>query len=658
MTTPSLIDSSGRSISLGPQVGTGGEGSVFALSNGDHVAKIYHNSPTLQTQDKLRAMIALTNAELLKVAAWPMGLLFHARTRQPAGFMMPRIVDCQPIQHLYNPAMRLRSFPKAGWDFQIRTARNLAAAFDEIHKAGCLVGDVNQSNAMVSSKAMVKLIDCDSFQVRANGKQYLCEVGVPHYTPPELQGKQLRGVVRTENHDRFGLAVLIFQLLFVGRHPYAGVFQGKGDPSFEQLIAEFRFAHGPKAHSWQMGPPLLTPAFDDIPPELGGLFRRAFERGSEIGTRPLATQWLQPLDQLLRNLADCVADSGHKYWKGTRGCVWCRLAANNGPDYYYGVADDSGTFSVDEEKLRGVQKRLEAARLVDFPYDRARYSSGKSLQPNPLPSGLEEHHSTATVLGLVGGACFLAMPLGFVHRVFLVVGLLGSLVFGLWCAILVFQSPLQHELRRRRKARTLALADVEGIEDEWEGHLKSYRRDRSASMQAINGLISECRSLETLYQSEFRQLSVTAEANARIRHLRLHLLADAEIEKIGTMRKQMLASHGIFTAADVEWNRVYNIKGFGNDLTGRVVAWKDDVLRQFRFDPKSGVSPADRKTLTVRVRTRQQQILAEIDRRTDALEALATKCRARVDTLKPLMREAVAEWEQTEADLELLERRT
>src|SRR5947209_2935353 len=142
---------------------------------------------------------------------------------------------------LYNPVQRLKCYPRAGWDFQVRAAWNLAAAFDEVHKAGGLVGDVNQSNAQVSTRALVRLIDCDSFQIRANGKAYLCEVRVAHYIPPELQGKSLHGLIRTENHDAFGLAVLIYQLLFVGKHPFMGIDLGSGDPPFEQLIAEFRF---------------------------------------------------------------------------------------------------------------------------------------------------------------------------------------------------------------------------------------------------------------------------------------------------------------------------------------------------------------------------------------------------------------------------------
>jgi DNA-binding helix-hairpin-helix protein with protein kinase domain len=173
-TPPSLVDMNGRPIPLDCRLASGGEGAVYTLPNDQAlVAKVYHRPPTAQTVEKLTAMVRLANPQLLSLAAWPMGLLYQARTRQLAGFVMPRLSNSQPIQHLYNPVQRLKYFPRAGWDFQVRAALNLAAAFDGVHKAGCLIGDVNQSNAQVSTQALVRLIDCDSFQVRANGKPFL-----------------------------------------------------------------------------------------------------------------------------------------------------------------------------------------------------------------------------------------------------------------------------------------------------------------------------------------------------------------------------------------------------------------------------------------------------------------------------------------------------
>lgn len=652
---PPLIDLNGRPISLERQLASGGEGSVFTLANNSTlVAKVYHRPPTAQTVEKLTTMVRLANPQLLALAAWPMGLLYHARTRQLAGFLMPRLSDCQPIQQLYNPVQRLRCFPRAAWNFQVRAAVNLAAAFDEVHKSGCLVGDVNQSNVQVSTQALVRLIDCDSFQVRLNGKAYLCEVGVAHYIPPELQGKSLRGLVRTENHDRFGLAVLIYQLLFVGRHPYAGVYRGAGDPSFEQLIAEFRFAQGPAAHRWDMAPPPHTPTFTDIPPELGNLFRRAFERGSEAGTRPRPMEWLAALQRLEQSIVECAADTGHKYWRGAQSCVWCRLADQGGPEYYFGVAGGVGTFAVDEAKLQDVLRRLSACGPFDFPYDRRRFTPPRLPAPEPLPEGLEEHRSTATILSVATGLCVLALPFGLIHGAICVISFLGALVFGIWLAIYISLSPWHREYRRRRTARNHARHDLDEIEEEWRQTVMRYRLAHSESSQSLQRLISECRGLASLYQVELQRLAANAEAMARIRHLRLHLIADADIPKIGAGRKQVLASNNIFTAADVVEHRIRGIKGFGEVLTTNLLDWKEEVLRQFRFDPATAISPAEQRLITAKFRNGQQQILAELARQLGKLESLAPGCQTGLQKLIPQLQQAVALYEQAEVDLHVL----
>jgi DNA-binding helix-hairpin-helix protein with protein kinase domain len=652
---PALVDVNGQAIRLDRQLASGGEGTVFTLPNDPTlVAKVYHRPPTAQTVEKLATMVRLANPKLLALAAWPMGLVYHARTRQLVGFVMPRLNDCQPIQHLYNPVQRLRHFPRAAWNFQVRAAVNLAAAFDEVHKAGCLVGDVNQSNVQVSTQALVRLIDCDSFQVRSNGKAYLCEVGVAHYIPPELQGKSLRGLVRTENHDRFGLAVLIYQLLFVGRHPYAGVYRGAGDPAFEQLIAEFRFAQGPAAATWGMSPPPHTPTFADIPPALGTLFRRAFERGGEMGTRPRPVEWLSEVKRLEPMIVECAADSGHKYWRGARSCVWCRLGEHGGPEYYFGVAGSVGTFAVDDAKLQDVLRRLSACGPFDFPYDRRRFLAAQVPEPEPLPDGVEEHRSTAVVLAVATSLCLLAVPFGLVPKAICIAGLLGAFVLGVWLAIHVSLSHWHREYRRRRAARNNAESDLEDIEERWRQTVLRYRRTHTETTRSVQRLISDCRGLASQYQAELQRLAANAEALALVRHLRLHLIADAEIEKIGAGRKQVLASNNLFSAADIEDYRIRNIKGFGDVLTSNLLAWKKEVLRQFRFDPAAAVSPTEQRSITVKFRNTQRQLLAELDRQIDNLESRAPACQQALQELTPELQRAVALYDQSEADLQWL----
>ncbi len=652
---PPLVDHLGRPFQLEQSLASGGEGAVFSLRHdSSRVAKIYHTSPSKQTVEKLAAMTALANPNLLSLAAWPSGLLHHAKTRQVVGFVMPRLIDCQPIQHLYNPVQRLKFFPRASWAFQARAALNLAAAFDEVHKAGCLVGDVNQSNAQVSPQALVRLIDCDSFQVLANGKQYLCEVGVAHYIPPELQGKPLRGLVRTENHDRFGLAVLIYQLLFVGRHPYSGIYRGKGDPSYEQLIAEFRFSQGPLARTWEMDPPPHTPLLSDVSPLVGDLFRRAFERGSEKGSRPRPSEWHAALKQLEPAIAECSADAGHKYWQGASKCVWCRLSQHGGPEYYYGVDGGGGDFSVDEAKLQEVLKRIASTQSVELNYERDFFRPAKPTVATPFPDDLEDYHSTFTVLGVAVGFCILTLPLGFFHRAFVVFGLLGSLVFGVLLLVLRWMSPWNRELQRRRTARTLARRNLESIETKWQRKVLRYRHDHAEQLEVLHGLVADCRGLLPKYQAEQHQLTANAEAIGRMRHLRLHLLADADIPKIGAGRKQILSSFGIFTAADIDESTIRGIKGFGDTLTSNLLYWRESVLKQFRFDPKTAIPPAEQRALSLKFRSRQNQHLSELLQQLAQIEALYPSCRSSLEKLVPELRNAVAMWMQSKADLDVI----
>jgi DNA-binding helix-hairpin-helix protein with protein kinase domain len=236
MAPKTLFDGLGKPVAIGPMIARGGEGSIFEVT-GDpaHVAKIYHKPPTAQDTEKIRLMPSVVDSDLQKFTAWPLSLLHDRQHGSIVGIIMPKVVG-KLIHTLYSPADRKRTFPTADWSFLVHTAMNCALAFDALHRKGHVMGDVNQRNIMVANDATVTLIDCDSFQVQANGRLFLCDLGVPEFTPPELQGRNFKGVQRTPNHDRFGLAVLIFYLLFMGRHPFAGQFRGRGEmPPLDQV---------------------------------------------------------------------------------------------------------------------------------------------------------------------------------------------------------------------------------------------------------------------------------------------------------------------------------------------------------------------------------------------------------------------------------------
>jgi DNA-binding helix-hairpin-helix protein with protein kinase domain len=325
------VDSEGESVSLGPEIKTGGEGTVYeVVSRHTQAAKIYSrkHQPDARKQAKLTFMVAAGSEKLRGHVAWPARTLSPAMGGPVVGFLMQR-VQGWPIADSYHPQTRKRSRPRDTWEFLLRVARNVAAAFDTVHEHGHVLGDVNHGNVLVKPDSTVVLIDSDSYQINANGTLHLCGVGVREYVPPELQGlASLERVTRTANHDNFGLAVLIFQLLLNGRHPCDGtpLIAGAGD-AVEQDIKAFRYAFARDAQARGMKPPPLSVPITLLPDRMREMFFQAFTEVGVQGGRPTAGQWCEELSKLLKGLHECRSvPSMHVYPKGLgTGCPWCKL---------------------------------------------------------------------------------------------------------------------------------------------------------------------------------------------------------------------------------------------------------------------------------------------------------------------------------------------
>ncbi len=335
-----LYDHQGQPVTLGPEFASGGEGVVCALPDRPGIlAKLYRERPDRDRVEKLRWMVREQTSEVLQFAGWPISTLHDAPGGLLVGFLMPRFDGFRPIHTLYSPAHRRTAFPQADWTFLIHSALNCCSAFDAVHSRNIVIGDVNQSNVLVNRQALVCLIDCDSFQVQAGDRVLLCEVGVSQYTPSELQGRSLRDVVRTVNHDRFGLAVLLFHLLFMGRHPFAGRFKGTGEMPLERAIEEYRFAYSSRAAANQMEPPPFALPLSSVPPELGRLFERAFDQGAdEPNARPSAAEWHSALRGFLTQLRTCPSQPGHKVPAQLADCPWCGIMKAGGPNFFLAPA--------------------------------------------------------------------------------------------------------------------------------------------------------------------------------------------------------------------------------------------------------------------------------------------------------------------------------
>ncbi len=176
------------------------------------------------------------------------------------------------------------------------------------------------------------MIDCDSFQLSHGGKTWFCNVGVGTHQPPEMQGRDsYAGVTRTANHDSFGLAVLVFQLLCMARHPFAGRYLGIGEPpSIEEAITACRYAYSRERSRTQMEAPPGSLPVDALSPEIQDLFERAFSPGASRGGRPVADQWASALGKLATDLKPCRSNPAHYFRNGLSTCPWCSIENSSG----------------------------------------------------------------------------------------------------------------------------------------------------------------------------------------------------------------------------------------------------------------------------------------------------------------------------------------
>lgn len=323
----------GKMISLPDKpLRRGGEGVIYEVPDyPEYLAKIYHEGKrTRERFEKIQVMLKRPpDAHCSKhlAVAWPSELVYDSNG-SPVGFLMPYVRNSYPFSLIYHPGDRRKNIRGFTYKHLMRVATNLCIAVETIHRAQHVIGDLNESNILVSPECLVTLVDADSFQIYDPEKQrvYRCAVGKPEYTPPELhtQNVDFSKIDRDEIHDRFALAVLIFMLLMDGHHPYAGVYRGGGEPpKTEERIRQGIFPFSSNFSS-EWAPPRPAPPFDLLHPELQELFLRAFVEGNQLREkRPSTKEWKHALENAERDLQECSRSNLHWFPKHYGRCYWC-----------------------------------------------------------------------------------------------------------------------------------------------------------------------------------------------------------------------------------------------------------------------------------------------------------------------------------------------
>ena len=327
---PIYTTNEGKTIELGDLLGEGGEGAVYKIRKSRSVVKIL-NAELLKSDKSREAKLTVminnhpfenAPAETKHTVAWPKALVYDEH-KKFVGYTMPTISKAHELHLFANPSNRKKIVDIHSLGNLYNIAYNIAIIFESLHKNNIVVGDISGKNILVNDDSGVAMVDCDSMQITDDkGTVYKCKVGTPEYTSPELYGKDLATQLRTVNHDCFGLAVIIFQLLMQGNNP----FSGRQDIHDEEIVdltnhckINHIFPYDTTATNQSIMVPLIAPDYEKcIPVNIQKLFKQAFT----TDTRPTATMWRKELASAQLVMTRCKQNPTHRHPQHTE-CTFC-----------------------------------------------------------------------------------------------------------------------------------------------------------------------------------------------------------------------------------------------------------------------------------------------------------------------------------------------
>lgn len=643
-----VYNSQNRLVQLGKELGKGGEGTVLDLLNHQGlVAKIYHKAIGKEKAEKILSMTHLQNERLLRLSTWPVDTLHNTPNGPIIGFLMPKTSGFKEIHMLYGTKSRLSEFSNVGWPFLVHAAANLARAFNVVHEYGHVIGDVNHANIIVSNQATVMLIDCDSFQIKANSRDYLCDVGVSTHQPPELQGISLRNKLRTQNHDNFGLAVIIFQLLFLGRHPFSGMHLDSGDMPIERAIKEFRFAYSKSATSNKMRQPPGTLPLNAVPEQVGSLFEKAFSPEGVHNGRPSAQEWITTLDNLSKKqLRQCTRNPGHNFFSKLLSCPWCSIEAQTGIilfDVGISIRQNIAIFNLSAiwTQINNVSSPGPAPILPE--------PASLKISPteNAIKLGKARRFRIKISISIVI-ACLIVIKFAPVDETIAFWSILTSIFF----ASVYYKSGPDKERKEIERQYFEAL-------NKWDANKKRWDKEAGDAAfvkqkRHLEQIRMEYLDLHTTRQFRIKQLESDKEKYQLKKYLDNYRIAKAAINGIGPSRKATLLSYGIEAAKDVTYNNIIRIPGFGPTYTKRMVEWRKNIEKKFVYNPKTSIDPKDVAVIEKEISIKKASLEKTLLNGAQTLKQLAQQIANKRQTLKSEIEVSLNILAQLEADLKVL----
>jgi len=213
--------------------------------------------------------------------------------------------------------------------------------------------------------------------------------------------------------------------------------------------------------------------------------------------------------------------------------------------------------------------------------------------------------------------------------------------------------------KERQAERTKRQAARDAAQQAYDQIVSRIRQEISPESfakkkQDLARLRDEYQKLPEREKTEIANLHATAEARQKHQFLDRHFIDGASISGVGPTKKAALRSFGIETAADVTWNKVISVKGFGEVLTRAVVDWQKACERRFVFKPQFAVTDADKNAVRAKIATRKRTIEITLNAGAAELQRVRQEMANKANSLTPLLQTTTLRLAQAQADLNII----
>jgi DNA-binding helix-hairpin-helix protein with protein kinase domain len=434
----------------------------------------------------------------------------------------------------------------------------------------------------------------------------------------------------------FGLALLIFKLLFMGQHPYAGI----PITDTQDAIRRGLYAFSRSAAAYGVRQPPYTFPVAALPDMYDSMFEKAFRLNP---SRPTAKEWVHSLDALQQIIVQCANDKSHKFPKPLGRCPWCQIVSEGGPLFF--VSIDAVAVGPLGENIATVWAAISRIQRIHLVLKEPQLATA-AISPAPLPENAKPTRPVfvcGLVLYLVAFVLFLAGS-GF-----------PAIIAGVFATGMVCDGRSTPEFiaerKRRRSVSSQIERDATANRAQIDEVIKKYNSEFDRVSAELRQVFQRLSGLDRERQSELQGLERDKRQLQLNDFLRMQLVSRAKISGIGYVRKQLLLSYGVGSALDIR--QTLQIPGFGPTYISYLMNWRWSCENRFQYDPSRGVPAMELQRVNLKFTTLRNDLSKRLKLGPASLTNLSAGAQGRHLQLQGQFETAFRRLAQAQADLKV-----